>query len=67
MLRNDCLQFRCQWTHYGSKIQLLLFATVSGRGQVIRVPIAHGEGHYYVDAATLAELEANRQVVFRSL
>jgi len=34
-------------------------------GQVITLPIAHGEGCYYADAATLAELEANRQVVFR--
>jgi phosphoribosylformylglycinamidine synthase subunit PurQ / glutaminase len=34
-------------------------------GQVITLPIAHGEGNYYADAATLAELEANRQVLFR--
>ncbi len=33
--------------------------------QTITLPIAHGEGNYYADAATLAELEANHQVVFR--
>jgi phosphoribosylformylglycinamidine synthase len=32
---------------------------------VITLPIAHGEGCYYADALTLAELEANRQVLFR--
>ena len=34
-------------------------------GQVLRIPIAHGEGNYYADAETLDELEANRQVIFR--
>jgi phosphoribosylformylglycinamidine synthase subunit PurQ / glutaminase len=33
--------------------------------QIITLPIAHGEGNYYADAATLAELEANHQVLFR--
>ncbi|CAH1851609.1 phosphoribosylformylglycinamidine synthase subunit PurQ [Convivina praedatoris] len=31
----------------------------------IKIPIAHGEGNYYVDSATLAEMEANHQIVFR--
>ena len=34
-------------------------------GQVVTLPIAHGEGCYYADKQTLAELEANNQVVFR--
>lgn len=34
-------------------------------GQVITLPIAHGEGSYYADPATLAELEANGQILFR--
>jgi phosphoribosylformylglycinamidine synthase len=34
-------------------------------GEVIRLPIAHGEGRYYADAETLAELEDNRQILFR--
>jgi phosphoribosylformylglycinamidine synthase subunit PurQ / glutaminase len=34
-------------------------------GQIITLPIAHGEGNYYADEATLAELEANHQVLFR--
>jgi phosphoribosylformylglycinamidine synthase I len=35
------------------------------RGAVLRVPIAHGEGNYFADDATLDELERNRQVIFR--
>jgi len=34
-------------------------------GQVLRTPIAHGEGNYFADDATLDELERNRQVIFR--
>jgi phosphoribosylformylglycinamidine synthase len=34
-------------------------------GQIIRTPIAHGEGNYFADEATLDELERNRQVIFR--
>jgi len=35
------------------------------RGAVLRMPIAHGEGNYFADEATLDELERNRQVIFR--
>jgi phosphoribosylformylglycinamidine synthase len=34
-------------------------------GQVLRIPIAHGEGNYFADPETIAALEANRQVIFR--
>ena len=34
-------------------------------GQVLQIPIAHGEGNYFCDEATLAELERNHQIVFR--
>ena len=33
--------------------------------QVMRIPIAHGEGNYFADDATLDELERNRQIIFR--
>jgi phosphoribosylformylglycinamidine synthase I len=36
-----------------------------GAGQILRVPIAHGEGNYFADDAVLDELERNHQVVFR--
>ena len=35
------------------------------KGQILRVPIAHGEGNYYADESTLDELERNHQVIFR--
>jgi len=65
MRRNDCLQFRCQWTYLKVENNATPFTGRFREGQVIRIPIAHNEGNYYAGAATLAELEANRQVVFR--
>lgn len=62
---NDCLQFRCQWTYLRVENNKTPFTNRFREGQVIRIPIAHGEGNYYADAATLAEMEANRQIVFR--
>ena len=41
------------------------FTNQLAKGQVIRTPIAHGEGNYFADEATLDELERNRQVIFR--
>ena len=41
------------------------FSRLSKAGDVLNVPISHGEGNYFVDRFTLAHLEANDQVVFR--
>ena len=37
----------------------------NSEGEALKIPIAHGEGRYHADEATLDELEANRQVLFR--
>ena len=41
------------------------FTSELATGQILRAPIAHGEGNYFADEATLDELERNRQVIFR--
>jgi phosphoribosylformylglycinamidine synthase subunit PurQ / glutaminase len=41
------------------------FTRACTRGQILHLPIAHGEGNYFADPDVVAELEANRQVVFR--
>ena len=41
------------------------FTNQLAAGQILRAPIAHGEGNYFADDATLDALEANRQVIFR--
>ena len=41
------------------------FTAACHTGQVLKMPIAHGEGNYYADPEVVAELETNRQVIFR--
>ena len=65
LLRNESLQFRCQDAHLRVESVETPFTSLCRPGQVLRVPISHGEGRYYADEATLDELEANGQVVFR--
>ena len=65
LMRNDHLQFRCQWVNLRLQTNRSRFTNRCAEGQVIRVPISHGEGNYYADAETLDLLEANGQVIFR--
>jgi len=65
MLRNDSLQFRCHFQHLRVENAGTMFTGRFAPGEVISVPIAHGEGNYYCDGATLAELAAHGQIVFR--
>jgi phosphoribosylformylglycinamidine synthase len=65
MLRNASLEFRCQWTHLRVENAATPFTRACAPGQVLRVPISHGEGNYFADDATLAELEASGQVLLR--
>ena len=65
LIRNNSLQFRCQWVHLRVEGTHSPFTSASTQGQVLRVPISHGEGSYYADAATLAELEDRNGVLLR--
>ncbi|MCC7519255.1 MAG: phosphoribosylformylglycinamidine synthase subunit PurQ [Verrucomicrobiae bacterium] len=66
MLRNASLRFQCQMTRLrverGGEGP---FASTARTGEILRIPIAHGEGNYHADAATLAELDRHGQVLFR--
>ena len=64
MLRNTA-NYRCEHVHVRVEQTDTPFTSLCSRGQVLQIPIAHGEGNYYADAATVATLEANRQVIFR--
>jgi phosphoribosylformylglycinamidine synthase len=65
LLRNECLQFRCQWTHVAVEQTESPFTRGLRRGQVLKMPIAHGEGRYYVEPALLHQLRERDQIVFR--
>ncbi len=65
LLRNDHLEYRCQWTYLRVENELTPFTSVLQKGQVLKIPISHYDGRYYADKATLEELEINKQIVFR--
>ena len=65
LMRNDSLQFRCAPTYLRIENPETMFTRAGHAGQVLMVPISHGEGNYYADADTVAQLEAERRVVFR--
>lgn len=65
LVRNACSEFRCQWTHLVCDAAGGAFTNRLSEGQVIRVPISHGEGNYQADPATLSRIEQQGQVVFR--
>jgi phosphoribosylformylglycinamidine synthase subunit PurQ / glutaminase len=65
MLRNRGLKYRCEHVHVRVDQTDTPFTGGAQRGQVLRVPIGHGEGNYYAPPDVLQSLEANRQVVFR--
>ncbi|UQZ85248.1 Phosphoribosylformylglycinamidine synthase 1 [Paenibacillus konkukensis] len=65
MLRNESLKFRCHAAMLQVENADTPFTSEYKQGELINIPIAHGEGNYYCDDATLAELKANNQIVFR--
>lgn len=64
MLRNTKM-YRCEYVHIRVEQTDTPFTALCPIGQVLKVPIAHGEGNYYADDRTLDALEQNRQVIFR--
>jgi phosphoribosylformylglycinamidine synthase len=65
MLRNQGQQFMSRWVHLRVENPNNPFLSACQRGEVLRMPVAHGEGNYFADPATLAELNANGQVLLR--
>lgn len=65
LLRNNHLQYRCQWTHLRTEQSAAPFTNRCQPGQVIQVPVSHGEGNYFADPETLARLEGDGRVLFR--
>ena len=64
LMRNDSLQYRCEWVHLRSENVASPWTGLLDPGQVISVPISHGEGRYFADQATLDDLESSGRVAF---
>ncbi len=65
LVRNRDLHFICDRVSLVVERNDLPWTQAYYPGEIITLPIAHGEGRYYADKATLAKLEDNGQVVFR--
>jgi phosphoribosylformylglycinamidine synthase subunit PurQ / glutaminase len=65
MMRNEGLRYICRHVYIRVEQTDTPFTSAAQKGQVLKMPIAHNDGNYTCDDATLAELEKSRQVVFR--
>lgn len=65
LLRSTHLEYRCQWVQLRVENSSSPFTSQCEEKQVLKIPISHYEGRYYVDDATLAELEADKRILFR--
>ena len=64
-MRNENLKFMCRTVQLRVENNETMFTSQYGKDEVINIPIAHGEGNYYCDEATLKQLEENNQIAFR--
>ncbi|WP_046175744.1 phosphoribosylformylglycinamidine synthase subunit PurQ [Domibacillus indicus] len=64
MLRNKNLKFICRTVELSVENNETMFTSLYKKGEKISIPVAHGEGNYYCDEATLAKLQENNQIAF---
>lgn len=65
MLRNKNLKFLCQYVHIRVENDQTPFSNRGKKGDVLRIPIAHFDGNYFVPPDILEEIRMHNQVVFR--
>ncbi|MBU4140309.1 MAG: phosphoribosylformylglycinamidine synthase subunit PurQ [Candidatus Omnitrophica bacterium] len=65
MLRNRGLHFICKYVYAKTENNHTRFTSLYNAEQILKIPIAHNEGNYYIDATGLRELQNNNQIVFR--
>lgn len=65
MLRNTNLHFICKHVYVKTENNATAFTQNCQKDQVLKIPIAHNEGNYYIDENGLSELKQNNQIAFR--
>lgn len=65
LLRNKNLKFVCKQVYLSTRTTDTPFTSGLKKGQVLKVPIAHGDGNFYADQKTLKRLEDGDQIVFK--
>lgn len=65
LLRNESVKFNCNNVYIKAQTNQSLVTSQLDLNEALKIPIAHGEGRFYCDETTLAELKANDQILFR--
>jgi len=65
LLRNASLRFVCKYVHLKVENAQTRFTNRCQEGEILAIPIAHGEGNYFTDSSTLESLESGNQILFR--
>ncbi|MBM4161566.1 MAG: phosphoribosylformylglycinamidine synthase subunit PurQ [Ignavibacteria bacterium] len=65
LLRNSSLKFACKYVYLRVENAETRFTSQCRQGDVLEIPIAHGDGNYFNDQDTLKRLEDRQQIVFR--
>jgi phosphoribosylformylglycinamidine synthase I len=65
MLRNKNLKFLCQHVHLRTENIQTPFTNKAKKGDVLKIPIAHFDGNYFVEPETLNKIQQNDQIIFR--
>jgi phosphoribosylformylglycinamidine synthase len=65
LLHNDNQKFICKNIYLKADNNETHFTSLVSKEQVLKIPIAHGEGKYYADEDTLADMRQNNQILFR--
>jgi len=65
LIRNSSLKFACKWVHLRIENTNSIFTGKMNKGDILRFPVAHGEGNYFCTQQELAALNKNSQIVFR--
>jgi phosphoribosylformylglycinamidine synthase I len=65
LLRNIGLKYVCKFLYLRTETTDTPYTNLLTKGQLLRIPIGHGDGNYFADSETLRRIEDNGQVVFR--
>jgi phosphoribosylformylglycinamidine synthase subunit PurQ / glutaminase len=65
LLRNESLQFRCDWVYARVETVRTPWSAALEPGETLRLPVAHGDGQFFASESLVDELEENQQIVFR--
>src|ERR1051325_2639127 len=65
LMRNVGMKYVCKFLHIRTENADTPFTNTLTKGQLLYIPIGHGDGNYYADAETLKRIEGNGQVAFR--